>query len=48
MGQPTHHARRHRRPPDPYEFVDWRWTRHAIQRMAERWPRLDWPESKLR
>jgi hypothetical protein len=20
--------------------MDWRWTRHAIQRMAERWPRL--------
>jgi len=20
--------------------MDWRWTRHAVQRMAERWPQL--------
>jgi hypothetical protein len=40
MGQPTHRARRRRRPPDPHGFVDWRWTPHALQRMRERWPRL--------
>jgi len=24
--------------------MDWRWTRHAIQRMRERWPQLARPE----
>ena len=45
MGQPTHRARRRRRPPDPHGFVDWRRTRHALQRMRERWPQLDRPET---
>ena len=44
MGQATRRLRRHSRPPEPPETTDWRWTRHAIQRMRERWPQLAQPE----
>ncbi len=44
MSQPTRRPRRLSRTTDPLEPADWRWTRHAVQRMAERWPRLDRPE----
>ena len=40
MGQPTQRPRRRSRPPETLDWADLRWTRHAIQRMAERWPRL--------
>jgi len=40
MGQRTRRPCRHSRQPELLAPLDWRWTRHAVRRMAERWPRL--------
>ncbi len=40
MSQATRRPRRLSRRPEPLETIDWRWTRHAMRRMQERWPRL--------
>lgn len=40
MSQATRRLRRHSRRPEPPATIDWRWTRHAMRRMQERWPQL--------
>ena len=44
MGQPTPRPRRRSRPPETLDRADLRWTRHAMRRMRERWPRLGRPD----
>lgn len=44
MGQRTRRPCRHSRQPELLEPLDWRWTRHAVRRMRERWPQLARPE----
>ena len=44
MGQTRRHPRRHNQQPEILAAIDWRWTRHAVQRMRERWPQLEQPE----